>query len=98
MKLPLFERYQGLYEEDFDWYEAQELGRDDTGRMWWFVGDKQNSNVFYSIYPVDDDEWAIFNDYWLTDENDEYTSQDWIDLFNQAVEDAQASDYWYGES
>lgn len=95
--IPLNERYDGYYDEDFDWSEAQKIGKDNTGRMWWFVGDKQNSSVFYSIYPVDDDEWAIFNDYWLNDESDEYTSQDWIDLFNQAVEDAQASDYWYGE-
>lgn len=96
MRLPLNERYDGYYDEDFDWSEAQEIGKDNVGRMWWFVGDKENGNVFYSIYPIENDEWAIYNDYWL-DVSDEYTSQDWLDLFNQAVEDAQASDYWYGE-
>lgn len=96
MRLPLNEKYDGFYEEDFDWSDAQEIGKDEIGRMWWFVGDRENGNVFYAIYPVGEDEWAILKDYWLTDD-DEYTSQDWIDLYNDAVEDAQESDQWYGE-
>ena len=94
MKLPLFEnRYEGYSESDFDWSVAKVIGTDNAGRRWWFVGDKQNPDVFYSIYPIENDEWAIFEDYW-TDE----WGYDIDSIYLLAQEDAEASDYWNGES
>lgn len=92
--IPLNEDYNGYFERnDFEWSSAERIGKDEIGRTWWFVEDRQNMDYFYAIYPVDDDLYAIF-DFYSAEDGDDY--KDWIDLYDEAVADCMASETWAG--
>ena len=97
IKISLNESLGDYSYNDFDTFFWDEIGTDALGRKWYWTADKDTSSgiCFYTVYEVGDDEFAIYEDYWLPFDYDE---DEYEDLkYRACVEDAQSSDQWYGE-